>query len=408
MQCIRQRGHACHPRKTNVHPAFLPSSHHGDFNTSKLNSLVASHDSYDCGFSRPSAMMIHEKAWTQHVDLPTRQLPGQTPSLLNLVITDEADLVYRVVIKPPLGHSDHMPLAFDFICYWFQSAVTKTPSRNFQKGDRHSPASYRPISLTSIPCKIMEQLLKRTIFKYLFSNKLFSSTQCDFLLDCSCITNMLIFADSPTKARDNGHISDAIFFDFAEAFDRVPHGPLYDPQLRYLDVLVADAASLGRLLRLLGVNKRAGGNFYAIYDIGLVDAILTDSPYGFRESSCRVAGQAVEHSPGLVTPERLSEITDVPLRDASQVNLDEQSLIKHAVHMLYGVYIRPLLEYANQFVYTGSKKEILASERVQRVGTKMVTGLRHSSHGSCFEIVDLYPLAFRRLRGDFILTRSVL
>ena len=32
--------------------------------------------------------------------------------------------------------------------------------------------------------------------------------------------------DSLTQARDDGLISDAIFFDFAKAFDKVPHKPL--------------------------------------------------------------------------------------------------------------------------------------------------------------------------------------
>ncbi|KAA3670580.1 uncharacterized protein DEA37_0011547, partial [Paragonimus westermani] len=43
---------------------------------------------------------------------------------------------------------------------------------------------------------------------------------------------------------------------------------------------------------------------------------------------------------------------------------------KRAFHTLYRVYIRPLLEYANQVVYTGLKKDILAIERVQRVNRK--------------------------------------
>ncbi|KAF8564282.1 tRNA guanosine 2' O methyltransferase TRM11 [Paragonimus westermani] len=102
----------------------------------------------------------------------------------------------------------------------------------------------------------------------------------------------------------------------------------YNLQSRYLDVVVADAASLGRLLRLPGENKRANGYSTVICNMGLFDAILTDPPYGFRESSRRVAGQAVERSPSLVTPERLSEITGVPLRDVVQTNSDEQALIK--------------------------------------------------------------------------------
>ncbi|KER25020.1 LOW QUALITY PROTEIN: hypothetical protein T265_14288, partial [Opisthorchis viverrini] len=42
----------------------------------------------------------------------------------------------------------------------------------------------------------------------------------------SCVTNMLVFMDSLFQARDEGLISDAIFFEFSKAFDRVPHVPL--------------------------------------------------------------------------------------------------------------------------------------------------------------------------------------
>ncbi|KAF7235965.1 hypothetical protein EG68_11520 [Paragonimus skrjabini miyazakii] len=53
---------------------------------------------------------------------------------------------------------------------------------------------------------------------------------------------------------------------------------------------------------------------------------------------------------------------------------------KKAFQTLYGVYIRPLPEYADQVVYTGLKKDILAIERVQRVVTKLVTGLRNVAY----------------------------
>ncbi|KAF8570488.1 hypothetical protein P879_07302 [Paragonimus westermani] len=77
---------------------------------------------------------------------------------------------------------------------------------------------------------------------------------------------------------------------------------------------------------------------------------------------------------------------------------------KHAYHTLYGVYVRPMLEDANQVVYAGLKKDTLAIEGVQRVATKMVTGLLHLSYESRLEVLDLYPLEFRRPRDDLILT----
>ncbi|KAA3680755.1 uncharacterized protein DEA37_0006971 [Paragonimus westermani] len=672
-------------------------------------------------------------SYTERCHRPARHRPGQTPSLLDLVITNEAHLVDRVVIKPPLGHSDHMLLNFDFICYWLQNAVTKTSFRNFQNadfnalrtflstlsltsdsvnlnylsfkaaiheadeafvprkllkfssraplprnirrllelrsrlfskqkltdrpedleafrsvrnrckreirqhtqhvqskilqiahenknflfkyirrqrktkpsalslrlpdgetssnpqvvaemfreyyssvynvdlpnwhpilpqrhfqqpiltadfsvsdvqdlllkinpysamgpdkihprilkeaavslamplfdlfkqtlrtgtlpeawkeanvspifktGDRHSPASYRPISLTSIPCKIMERLLKRTIFKHFFSNNLFSSTQHGFLPERSCITNMLIFMDSLTEAKDNGHISDAIFFDFAKAFDRVPHGPLlhkleaYGIQgevLRWItsflgnrtfrvktgsglsspspvSVGVPQGSVLGPLLFLIYINDlpdliSSNALLYADdlkiwnacdpsalqIDLDRIKCWSEDWSLPLNDSKCAHMSLGGDSGNLFVIhgAQSVVGITKVDLKKdlgiwlssglsfsyhhqlAAKRGLMTLGMIKRtfpridkrAFHTLYRVYIRPLLEYANQVVYTGLKKDILAIERVQRVATKMVTGLRHLSYESRLEILDLYPLEFRRLRGDLILT----
>ncbi|KAG5450137.1 hypothetical protein CSKR_112663, partial [Clonorchis sinensis] len=44
--------------------------------------------------------------------------------------------------------------------------------------------------------------------------------------------------------------------------------------------------------------------------------------------------------------------------------------------ILYGAYVRPLLEYANPVVYSGRTKDVILIERVQRAATKMVAGLK--------------------------------
>ena len=96
----------------------------------------------------------------------------------------------------------------------------------FRFGDRLSPTSYRPISLTSTPCKILERIIKTHMLNNLTRNNLIATEQHGFLPGTSCITNLLLFMDSLTQARDSGLITDSIFFDFAKAFDKVPHQPL--------------------------------------------------------------------------------------------------------------------------------------------------------------------------------------
>ena len=101
---------------------------------------------------------------------------------------------------------------------WREATITPI----YKKGSRHSPSSYRPISLTSIPCKIFERVIKEKMLQHLQSNNLVSRSQHGFLPGRSCITNMLTLMDSLTQAYDDGQISEAVFIDFSKAFDRVP------------------------------------------------------------------------------------------------------------------------------------------------------------------------------------------
>jgi ribonucleases P/MRP protein subunit RPP40 len=58
---------------------------------------------------------------------------------------------------------------------------------------------------------------------YLESNGLIRDSQHGFRRGRSCLINILIFLDKVTLAADEGHDVDAIYLDFAKAFDKVPH-----------------------------------------------------------------------------------------------------------------------------------------------------------------------------------------
>ena len=45
----------------------------------------------------------------------------------------------------------------------------------YKKGDRADPNNYRPVSLTSVPCKLMESVIKDNIAGFLEENKVISS-----------------------------------------------------------------------------------------------------------------------------------------------------------------------------------------------------------------------------------------
>jgi len=102
---------------------------------------------------------------------------------------------------------------------WREANVTPI----YKKGSKNKPENYRPISLTSIPCKIMESILKDEIINHLLRNRLLNSSQHGFLPNKSCTINLLVFLDKITKAVDDGIPMNVIYLDFSKAFDKVPH-----------------------------------------------------------------------------------------------------------------------------------------------------------------------------------------
>ena len=93
----------------------------------------------------------------------------------------------------------------------------------FKKGSRNKSENYRPVSLTSVICKLLERLIKDHMVEFLVKHKLLNSSQHGFLKARSCLTNMLCFLEEITKWIDVGSPVDIIYLDFQKAFDKVPH-----------------------------------------------------------------------------------------------------------------------------------------------------------------------------------------
>ena len=57
--------------------------------------------------------------------------------------------------------------------FWRKGHVTPI----FKKGKRDTPESYRPVSLTSIACKLMETMIRDEVMEHMTRNKLLSNLQ---------------------------------------------------------------------------------------------------------------------------------------------------------------------------------------------------------------------------------------
>nr|VZH94033.1 unnamed protein product [Spirometra erinaceieuropaei] len=88
---------------------------------------------------------------------------------------------------------------------------------------RVSANNYRPVSLISICCKIMEKIIKQQLMQFLEQNHLLSDSQHGFRESRSCVTNLLYYLEHWTRAVDRGDMVHAIYIDFKKAFDSVPH-----------------------------------------------------------------------------------------------------------------------------------------------------------------------------------------
>ena len=105
----------------------------------------------------------------------------------------------------------------------------------FKKGDNSKSSNYRPISLTSIVCKVLEHIIHSQIINHFDNYNLLSSRQFGFRKRHSCESQLLLTVDDLARGLRDGEQIDAVLLDFSKAFDRVPHERLLH-KLHFLGV----------------------------------------------------------------------------------------------------------------------------------------------------------------------------
>ena len=103
---------------------------------------------------------------------------------------------------------------------WKQAIVTPI----FKKGSKVKPGNYRPVSLTSQCCKILERIIRKHIVNHLNRNNFVSAHQHGFVKKRSCQTNLLESFEDWTTMLDEGVGVDIVFLDYQKAFDTVIGG----------------------------------------------------------------------------------------------------------------------------------------------------------------------------------------
>ena len=137
------------------------------------------------------------------------------------VLKELADELYR-----PLAAHFQNSLNSGLVPKQWKSALV-TPI--CKKGDKHNPANYRPVSLTSVCCKVLEHIVAKALLCHLEEHKILTENQHGFRRHRSCETQLLIFVDELLRSMSEGKQIDAVIMDFSNAFDMVPwfHGSVF-------------------------------------------------------------------------------------------------------------------------------------------------------------------------------------
>ena len=93
----------------------------------------------------------------------------------------------------------------------------------FKKGPQCEPGNYRPGSLTSVMCKLMERIICTHIRSHLDRYDILSDLNHGFQSRHSCESQLLITTHDFLARMDRREEVDVLVLDFNKAFDTVPH-----------------------------------------------------------------------------------------------------------------------------------------------------------------------------------------
>ena len=93
---------------------------------------------------------------------------------------------------------------------------TKKKKKKIQNGDKPDPASYRPISLTCVLCKVLEHIMASNLSKHVSDQNILFGIKHWFREKRSCETQLTMLVDEPLNMQ-MGKQTALILLDFFKA-----------------------------------------------------------------------------------------------------------------------------------------------------------------------------------------------
>ena len=130
----------------------------------------------------------------------------------------------RLELAPVIATLFNACLLLSFVpSQWKKANIVAIPKTSHPK----AAADYRPIALTSALCKTFERVLAKHIL--LLTKEMWQNNkQYGFLPGCNTMDAIVQVIEDWSRAKDRKLPTQAIFFDFAKAFDLVDHKVLLD------------------------------------------------------------------------------------------------------------------------------------------------------------------------------------
>ena len=114
---------------------------------------------------------------------------------------------------------------------WKEAHVTPI----HKKGSKSHAQNYRPISLTSVVCKVFESIIRDHMMEFLVEEQFLSNKQYGFMPKRSTTLQLLKVFDEWSEIIDEGGQVDCVYLDFQKAFDSVPHHRLLE-KLKHIGI----------------------------------------------------------------------------------------------------------------------------------------------------------------------------